>query len=123
MANVDLVLDFIRAWNERDIDSIAAALAEDVEYYNIPMQPIVGRNVVREAVAPMMLACSEIDWRVIHIADSGAGAVLTERVDAFVRDGKRLSVRVMGVFEIREGLISAWRDYFDLAEWQSQLPA
>jgi limonene-1,2-epoxide hydrolase len=121
MANKDLVLRFIRAWNERDIDAIADALAPEVVYHNMPMQPVTGREVVRAAVGPMVQACSEIDWRVLHIADSGEGSVLTERVDEFVRDGKRLSVRVMGVFEIQDGLITAWRDYFDLAEWQRQL--
>jgi limonene-1,2-epoxide hydrolase len=121
MGNKELVLRFIRAWNERDLDAITGALAPDVVYHNIPLQPLTGRDQVREAVAPLVQACSEIDWRVLHIADSGDGAVLAERIDEFVRDGRRLSVRVTGVFEIRDGLIAAWRDYFDLAEWQRQL--
>jgi limonene-1,2-epoxide hydrolase len=35
--------------------------------------------------------------------------------------GKWIEARVMGVFEIRGGKIKAWRDYFDLAEFQSQM--
>lgn len=105
MSDKELVLRFIQAWNDRDVDAIADALAPEVVYHNIPLQALTGRDQVREAIAPMVQGCSEIDWRVLHIADSGAGAVLTERVDAFVRDGKRLSVRVMGVFEVRHGKI------------------
>ncbi|MGI5337001.1 limonene-1,2-epoxide hydrolase family protein [Streptomyces sp. CA-181903] len=31
-----------------------------------------------------------------------------------LRSGAEVRVRVAGVFEIRDGLIAAWRDYFDL---------
>ncbi|MET0473326.1 MAG: limonene-1,2-epoxide hydrolase family protein, partial [Mycobacterium sp.] len=30
-------------------------------------------------------------------------------------DGRRIDLPVMGVFEVRDGRIAAWRDYFDLA--------
>jgi limonene-1,2-epoxide hydrolase len=63
-----------------------------------------------------------IEWSLRHIAQSGDGVVFTERVDDFVRGPKRISVRVMGVFEFRDGLIAEWRDYFDLAELQRQAP-
>lgn len=115
------VLDFIAAWNARDMDRIAGALAEDALYHNIPMSPVRGREQIRAALAPLVAACNEIDWRVHNIADDGKGVVLTERTDDFLRDGKRISVRVMGVFEMRNGLIARWRDYFDLQEYQSQL--
>jgi limonene-1,2-epoxide hydrolase len=40
--------------------------------------------------------------------------VLTERVDVFEAPGKRIELPVMGAFEVRDGRIAAWRDYFDL---------
>jgi limonene-1,2-epoxide hydrolase len=52
----------------------------------------------------------------LHVAASG-DVVLTERID-HVRDasGKTLmSIRVMGAFEVKDGKIVAWRDYFDTA--------
>lgn len=41
--------------------------------------------------------------------------VLTERTENFKgADGQTLvSMPIMGAFEVRDGLISAWRDYFD----------
>ena len=42
--------------------------------------------------------------------------VLTERVDTFTVGQVVASLPVMGIFEIRDGKISAWRDYFDLAQ-------
>jgi limonene-1,2-epoxide hydrolase len=52
----------------------------------------------------------------LHVAASG-DTVLTERID-HVRDGSGktlMSIRVMGVFEVKDGKIVAWRDYFDTA--------
>ena len=59
------------------------------------------------------------DWEIKNIAASG-DVVLTERVDKFI-GAKSISLQVMGVFEIKDGKIAAWRDYFDLAEWTKQM--
>jgi limonene-1,2-epoxide hydrolase len=39
------------------------------------------------------------------------------------RGGTRVSVPCMGVFELRDGRIAAWRDYWDLGQFERQLPA
>jgi limonene-1,2-epoxide hydrolase len=46
--------------------------------------------------------------------------VLTERIDTFEMGGKDVVLPVMGVFEVRDGKIAAWRDYFDMATWTKQ---
>jgi limonene-1,2-epoxide hydrolase len=47
--------------------------------------------------------------------------VLTERVDAFVIDGREVRLLLMGVFNVHNDKITVWRDYFDLASYQRQL--
>jgi len=47
--------------------------------------------------------------------------VLTERIDTFTMGEKQAALPVMGTFEVRDGKISAWRDYFDLAQITSML--
>lgn len=121
MSDIDHVKNFIAAWNARDLDAIGRALHPDINYHNIPMAAIQGRGQVIAAIEPLVKVCTEVNWRIHHIAATGYGVVLTERIDDFVKNGKRISVRVMGTFELRDGLIFAWRDYFDLAEFQSQL--
>jgi limonene-1,2-epoxide hydrolase len=49
--------------------------------------------------------------------------VLTERVDHFLVGGTRVSVPCTGIFELREGRIAAWHDYWDLRPFERQLPA
>ena len=46
--------------------------------------------------------------------------VFTERVDRFRIMGKQVALPVAGVFEIRNGKIAAWRDYFDMQTWMKQ---
>lgn len=116
----DIVLAFCEAWGRRNVKAIADFLAHDIFYHNIPMAPVTGRAEVVATITPLISACSEIEWQVHHIAEAG-DVVLTERTDRFVRDGRAMSVRVMGTFELEAGLIIRWRDYFDLMEWQRQI--
>ena len=48
--------------------------------------------------------------------------MFNERLDRFLIDGRWVEVAVTGVWEVRSGVISLWRDYFDLAELRAQLP-
>jgi limonene-1,2-epoxide hydrolase len=48
---------------------------------------------------------------------------MNERVDRFwLEGGHTIELRVAGVFKVRDGKISVWRDYFDLQEFNSQMP-
>ncbi|MDA0761874.1 MAG: limonene-1,2-epoxide hydrolase, partial [Proteobacteria bacterium] len=62
-----------------------------------------------------------VDWVTLNIAANG-NVVLTERLDKFkMSGGKDVAVPVMGTFEIRDQKIIAWRDYFDLNTFVSQM--
>jgi limonene-1,2-epoxide hydrolase len=61
---------------------------------------------------------------ILSIAASG-NKVLTERIDHLI-DGSGAAiedVRVMGVFEVADGKITAWRDYFDTASLKMSAPS
>ena len=118
-APIAVVHDFIAAWNARDFGRIAALLAADVFYHNVPLEPLRGRDAVDRYLRKME-HCEAIEWRLLNVAADGP-IVLTERVDEFVIRGVRVSLPVMGAFEIRDGEITAWRDYFDLASYRAQL--
>ena len=56
-----------------------------------------------------------------EFSESG-GVVLTERVDRFTIGDKRIELPVMGAFEVDgQGKITAWRDYFDMAQFTKQM--
>ena len=123
MSNLAHARAFLKAFDQQDLDAIAAGVTEDVLYHNIPMDPINGRADMRAMLAGMVGGAEKVEFIVHSIAESAVGSVLSERTDRFLLGGKWISVRVMGTFEYRNGLISVWRDYFDLNEFTRQMPA
>lgn len=124
MNNVDRTIAFIEHWNKIDLDAIVDAADEDIVYHNIPMDVVVGKNSFRAAISPLVQMATEIIWETSLIAETPSGEVLTERIDTFVLvSGHRITIPVMGVFELTpHGKLAKWRDYFDLAEFQRQMP-
>ena len=116
-----VVESFVEAWNRMDFEAIVDLLDENVFYHNIPMEPVEGREAVR-AYLRKAWRFEAVDWQMINIASDG-NTVLTERIDDFVISGHKVSLPVMGVFEVVGGKITVWRDYFDLAGYKSQLEA
>lgn len=121
MSNREKVLDFIAAWEARDIERILALMTPDAFYHNIPMQPARGHVEIKALLAGFLGNATAVRWEVHHIAETEAGVVLTERTDNFEFGDRTLSLPVMGTFELRDGLIAAWRDYFDLGQFQRQM--
>jgi len=63
----------------------------------------------------------QVDVEVIHMMAEDP-IVMTERIDHLTRaDGTTASLPLMGVIEVRDGLVAAWRDYFDLSQFTSQM--
>lgn len=121
---IEVVQQFLAHLNAQRIDEGMDLLAEDVFYHNIPMEPMKGSEAVRAFAHEFGMGSSlQVDWQLVAIAESG-DVVLTERLDIFKRaDGKQISIPLMGSFRVRDGRISEWRDYFDLAELQRQMAA
>ena len=60
----------------------------------------------------------DIDLEVVYLVGDDR-VVMTERTEHFVRkDGSRepFVLPVMGVFELRDGKVVAWRDYFERSQ-------
>jgi limonene-1,2-epoxide hydrolase len=111
--DIALVERFVAAWNALDWDAIFAALHPEIVYHNIPWARVEGIAAVRENLLGFGIEAAE--WTIHAIAAAGS-TVLTERTDRVSMGGRWIALRVMGVFEIEDGLIRAWRDYFDPAE-------
>jgi limonene-1,2-epoxide hydrolase len=118
MPNPDgIVRAFIQDWNvpAPDPDRLSEYFAQDAVYHNIPLEPVVGRAAIRDSFVEWLPNFDSTDWEIHHQVASG-NVVMNERTDTY-RSGERVTpVRVMGVFEVTDGLITAWRDYFDSAE-------
>jgi limonene-1,2-epoxide hydrolase len=122
-SNLSIVRRFIAAWARNDLDEIMSFFAEDCVYHNMPIEPVRGLEATRVMIKGFSSMATRVEWVLHQIAENEAGVVLTERTDRFEIGGRWVELPVMGSFELRDGKISAWRDYFDMAQFQRQLPA
>jgi limonene-1,2-epoxide hydrolase len=92
-------------------------------YHNIPVDPVVGRDAIRATLEGFTAGVKTVEFEVVHVVADGP-VVLTERIDRFTWPSGHVAVLpVMGTFEVHDGLITQWRDYFDMTQFMSQLPA
>jgi limonene-1,2-epoxide hydrolase len=121
--NLERVRAFIAAWKRNDLEEIMSFFAEDCVYHNMPVAEVRGLEATRAVIKSFSGMATRVEWVLHQIAETDAGVVLTERTDRFEIGGRWVELPVMGSFELAGGKISAWRDYFDLAQFQRQLPA
>jgi len=113
-----LVTEFCEAWSRRDVDELLTFFTEDAVYHNMPMTPLTGTDQIRNILGLFVPTSNEIEWTIHNIASDG-DVVFTERTDRFVMGDKSVDLPVAGIFEIRDGKIAKWRDYFDMNAWTS----
>jgi limonene-1,2-epoxide hydrolase len=111
---------FVTAWDRLDLAGVKALLAPAVRFANGPLPVLTGRDTVMAYLhcAGPFDACR---WEILSLAVAGC-QVLTERIDHLVVRGTSIALPIMGVFDVQDGLIAEWRDYFDLASYRAQLP-
>jgi len=121
-ANEATVLAFCAAFARRDLDEILDFFADDAVYHNIPFAPASGTDEIRAVLETFVPGSPTIEFEVRHVASSGP-VVFTERIDRMTFDGRNVELPVAGVFEVADGKIAAWRDYFDLQQFMGGAPA
>ena len=109
--NIRTVEGFLYALQDEDFDTAEAALADDLVYENVGFSRMRGGRKVGKLFRKME---GRIGFEVkFHRVAADGNAVLTERTDALILGPLRLQFWVCGVFELRDGRITLWRDYFD----------
>jgi limonene-1,2-epoxide hydrolase len=122
---IEVVRRFCAAWTDNlGAAELAAFFTDDAVYHNIPLAPVTGREAISDTIdsfiRPGPPGIEAIEFRVINIAADGP-IVMTERVDAFTLPDKSFELPVMGTFEVSNGKIYAWRDYFDMNQFTSRM--
>jgi limonene-1,2-epoxide hydrolase len=122
---IEVVRRFCTAWSDNlGAVELAAFFTDDAVYHNIPVAPVNGSQAIADNIAsvirPGAPGIETIQFRIINIASNGP-IVMTERVDVFKLPNRSFDIQVMGTFEVRDGKIGAWRDYFDLQQFTSRM--
>ena len=112
-----MVREFLAAWERRDTEHIMSCWAADGVYHAITIPPIVGSAAFREFVTRFeRVPGGRLEIRHQVASDD---VVMNERIDRITFRGKPLVVPICAVFEVRDGRIVAWREYFDPALFAS----
>ena len=106
---VEVLLSNLQA---ADTDGAGAVLDENLVYQNVGLPTIRGRARAMKLFRSME-GRAAFEVKTHRIAVNGS-SVLTERTDALIFGPVRLQFWVCGVFEVHDGRITLWRDYFDV---------
>jgi limonene-1,2-epoxide hydrolase len=115
---VDVVRRFCATWRTGDPDALIGFFTDDATYQNMMDDPLHGREQIHQAFTSFYQLARSIDFTIRSIAASG-NTVLTERIDICTTNGDVTAyLPIAGVFELRDGRIAAWRDYYDVAQFR-----
>jgi len=117
--NARTVENFLTALQNQDIDAAGAVLDDNLVYQNVGFPTIRGRARAIKLFRSME-GRAGFEVKTHRIAVNGS-TVLTERTDAMVFGRLRLQFWVCGVFEVTDGRITLWRDYFDMFDFAKAL--
>lgn len=121
MSPSEIVTAFIEALERKDVAAASAYASPTISYENMPMDPIVGREAMAAMLDMFLGSANEVEWVILRQHEVGQ-VVFNERIDRFQIGSGWLELPLVGLFEIDDdGLISLWRDYFDLGSYQRQL--
>jgi limonene-1,2-epoxide hydrolase len=120
MTPEQIVTTVIQALERKDLDTACGLMAPDVEYDNVPLGKVVGPAAVASMLGPFFAMCDRIEWVVLRQTASG-DVVMNERVDRFEMGGRWVELAVAGVWEVRDGKVVLWRDYFDRGAFEAMM--
>ena len=109
------VSDFCLSWLKGDLAASAQYLSEDVEYHNMPWEPVTGHagflQVFKQFVRDDVNMLQKMD--ICHTTSPG-NIVMNERLELWVLGEVRMELPVVEMFEFNsDGKICRWHDYFD----------
>ncbi len=113
-----LVVKFLDSWERRDLETIMSCFNDDAVYHNVPVAPIAGRAGILAIFQAFLDTFEVLTLETVRIAAED-DLVFAERIDHFMlHNGKRFDLPVNGVFEIANGRIQRFSDYFNLPSFE-----
>jgi limonene-1,2-epoxide hydrolase len=110
----EVVREFLISCTRRDFDTALGMVTDDIEYDNVPLGKVFGREGVRRLLSTgVTAAADEIEFVVLHQVREG-NVVMNERLDRFRIGQAWLELPVAGLFVLVDCKIRLWRDYFEL---------
>lgn len=118
MSPEEVVNAFCETLTKDGVEASLRYIADDCVYQNMPFPPVEGPEGVRKTLEDFFAITGNVRIETLRQSASG-NLVLNERIDYFDPPaGKAFGLPVAGAFEVRDGKISAWRDYFCMNQFR-----
>ena len=118
--NVAVVDRFLAALRDTDLDTAASLIDDHIVYENVGFSRLRGAQKVLKVFDLAQRPSFGFDV-VTHRSAADGPVVLNERTD-LLRFGRfQTTFWVCGVFEVHDGRITLWRDYFDVLDMTKAL--
>ena len=116
---MSIVRDFERAFNRQDVSALLDCFTEDASYHDNFFGPHAGHARLRAMFERMFREGRDYAWTMDSVVESPALAaaewtfsyVVTEAIPRSA--GRKIRFRGMSLFELRDGKVRAYREYFD----------
>jgi len=119
---LEVVQAFIAAIAVKDFDTALSYVAADCAYENMPIGPVHGPEAMRALLEPAFAPTIENEWIIRSTAVAGP-VVILERLDRHHLPNGWAELPITGIFEVHDGRLTAWREYFDLATFEREFAA
>lgn len=116
--HMKVVEAMMAAWKRRDVEGFIATLADDIEYHWHPTKrPAVGKDKMRKFLTNYEQGFDQQEWNIRHTAEAG-NVLFVEGMEVLVdrSTGVKMDNPFVQVFELRDGLITRMRDYYDTSQ-------
>ena len=116
---MSIVHDFEGAFNRQDVNALLGCFTEDGSYHDTFFGEHSGREGLRAMFERMFREGRDYAWTMEAVVASPTlaaaewtfGYVVTDAIPRSA--GRKIRFRGMSLFELRDGKISAYREYFD----------
>lgn len=118
---LETVDTFLAMWDRPGgfAESVRTYFTPATRYENVGMSDTTGIDEAIAFIDAFEASCGgPVNIRVTTLSSAVSGStVMNERIDDVINhEGQVIStLRLMGIFEMDDGKIAAWRDYFDTA--------
>jgi limonene-1,2-epoxide hydrolase len=125
-ANLATVKRLCEGWPSFSLGDFKEAMTPDCVYLNIPIPEArcIGPEQTYNLLHPFTQRARIIELRMIHMVGDNK-VVMTERLERsqlLSGNSQIVELPVTGIFELENGRISHWRDYFDLRHLGPLIP-
>lgn len=107
-----IVIRFLEALEQQNYETISELLAPNIAYTNVSLPTFRGKKLVFSLIKTVLRKGTALQVKKLNVSFNG-NVVLTERIDVVIIGPLHVGFWICGKFEVENGKITVWRDYFD----------